>query len=120
MNKNPSGRFVNVATKQQYLVRLGAKQLIEVSPSEFARLRGMKRLFRWSASKPTRLRLDAAYVGWLEGNEMKFAEKHPNPDRSRSPLVDSCVLMERKVAPHHPSYIQDGAERHQAIERQYL
>lgn len=109
-----------MATKQQYLVRLGAKQLIAVSPSEFARLRGMKRLFEWHKNKPERLRLNAAYVGWIEGNEMRFQEKVTGKIARyvRSP-EDSCARIERLCSAQDPRYIKDDRLRQREVERQY-
>lgn len=92
----------------------------EVSAAEFARLRGIKRLFTHNPKK-NRLRLKNQFYAWIDQDgRANFAEKDPGPDRSRSPLIDSCVLVEKKCAPLDSRYERDEKRRQQLIELQYL
>lgn len=80
----------------------------------------MTRLFRWTKTKPERLRLNGAYVGWIEGNEMRFQEKVSGAVTRyvRSP-EDSVMRVERQCAVHDPRYIRDDRLRQLEIQKDY-
>lgn len=109
----------NQSKPYQLDLRLG--KLHDVPKYEFDRLRSMGKLFEWREKRPRLLRIYKKYYAWIEAESGKahFSERTPNPDRSRSLLIDSCILVERKCAPHDRRYIQDPVLRALEVIKDY-